>query len=579
MYNRFVIRRLTRNSPYARTARALNRWRHVQAILVKYGFDTLIEREELRKVREWMGKRGGQRKYIHLTMPERVRMMLQELGPTYVKLGQVLASRSDLLPAEWTFELAKLQDSVPSFSFELVRQIVLDELGKPLEQLFLEFNPEPIAAASISQVHYAVLPNLNQVVVKVQRPGAQIQVQSDIEIIRQVIHQVETRTLWGKRYGVMAILEEFERTLSLELDFRQEATNAVRLRRLMESESRVHVPYIYWELTAERVLTMEYIDGIKIDQLERLDRSGMDRSELARVFINSLAKQLLVDGFFHSDPHPANLLVKPEDGTLVYIDLGQMGRLLPEQRLQLCDLVRSIVRYDSEDVTRLIMSTGTPVRRVDEHKFQRDIDQIIHRYLESSLEQISISLVLAELLGSVMRHGVRLPSELTLAFKAIIQGEQVARFLDEKISILEVLRSASLRVLWQSFDPAQQFDQLSDTLRELNRWREWLPRTIQSILDQLEKGELTLAVDVLSLDHILSTFVIVANRLIAGLVIIGMLIGSALAMQVSGADTWKFIPVLGTIGFVSSSVLGFLLVWSVVSNIIETARARKRDQL
>jgi ubiquinone biosynthesis protein len=575
-----MFRAIRKQASSNRTFRAFGRWGEVQTILVKYGFDFLIERDELKTIREVLSKNLHliSPEYSKLTPPQRVRMMLEELGPTYVKLGQMLSSRSDLLPIDWITELSKLQDSLPSFPFETVREIVQQELGRPLEEVYLEFDPQPLAAASIGQVHHAVLTNLNHVVVKVQRPNIRQQVMSDMEIIRQIARQAEAHTSWGKRYNVTKILEEFSRSLILELDYRNEASNAMRLRRLMESEPKIHIPYIYWDLTSERVLTMEQIIGIKVNNLEVLDENHINRKEVANTFINSLIKQLLIDGFFHADPHPGNLMVEPDLGTLVYIDLGMMGRLLPDQCRFLGDLVSAIFRRDSNDVTRLLIDIGTPYEIVDDAALRRDIDYIINRYLESSLKQISVASLLAELMTSVMKHGLRLPSEMTLAFKTIMQGEQIARTLDENISILDVIKSATERLIWQSLSPGNQADRLRDGIREFNRLVDIVPGAVETILKQVTSGKLTIAIEIPMFARIVNTLFIVFNRLVAALIVVGMMMASALFMRTAGDAGYDFLRIVGLVGFLASGVAGAILVWGVLVNIITSSRDRRKDR-
>ena len=257
---------------------------------------------------------------LSISAGERLRLMLQELGPTYIKLGQILSSRRDLVPKDIVAELSLLQDQVPSFTFQEVQKIVESEFDRPVEELFLEFEEAPIAAASIGQVHKATLFDHTSVVVKVQRPNIIDQVNADLEIIRVLVRMVGSSS-FGRRYGVVDIFEEFARTLSLEMDYRNEATNADRLRRLMSDEPEVRVPEMYWDYISRRVLTMEYIEGVKVNDLERIDAAGVDRKFLAHVFVKTLFTQLMLDGFYHADPHPGNLLVNVQKGELIYIDL------------------------------------------------------------------------------------------------------------------------------------------------------------------------------------------------------------------------------------------------------------------
>jgi ubiquinone biosynthesis protein len=561
-----------------RPVRSLARWRDVQVILLKYGFDILIDREEINDIRILLKKRlkvsiGS---FEGLSTPHKVRMMLQELGPTYVKLGQILSSRNDLIGDLWTSELARLQDNVPPFAFEQVRRTIEEDLGKSLEELFLSFEVEPIAAASIGQVHRATLVDRGAVVVKVQRPRIHQQVQSDIEIMREIAKLIETRFGWGKRFGIIQIVEEFARTLLEELDYRNEAANARRLRYNMESEAHVHVPSIYNEMTSQRVLTMEDVQGVRIDDLSKLNEAEIDRPFLANIFISSIFKQLLLDGFFHCDPHPGNLLVNLDERTLNYIDLGQMGSLLTEQREQLCDVVGAIMQRDSKEVTRLLMVIGHPYQKVNEIALRRSVDHILYRYLEDSLEHISLASLLNEVLTAVFESGLRLPGEFSMAIKTIIQGEAVAHVLDPDIVVLDIARKVAEQILWQRMDPRQVTHQVNDVLKEVIRTAQTLPHAAEILLHQLENGSLKIGLDVPDFGRQVDRLSGITNRMTVGLIFMGSFIGSAIAMGVSPDTHWPIIPIIGVIGFVLSLVLGGLLVWLVFWDMWISKGGKKR---
>lgn len=554
-----------------RTGKSLQRWREVQAVLLRYGFDFLFEKEEVQEIRSFLhdrihltvGKHPSLDENIPKSIPKRACLMMQELGPTYVKLGQILSSRSDMLSDEWIAELSHLQDSVPPFPYEQVAQIIEKELGKPPNEVYLEFDCNPLAAASIGQVHRARLLSGEPVVVKIQRPGIKPQVHGDIDILLEIARLVESRTQWGKRLGMVSIIQEFGRTLDEEMDYRFEANNAERLRRNMMDQGQVDVPRMMWDLTTARVLTMEAVEGIKIDRLEQLDAAGVDRAELSDVFIRAVFKQLMIDGFFHADPHPGNLMVNTETRTLFFIDLGMMGSLLPEQRHQLGNLVQAIIRRDSSEVTRVVLQIGTIFGEVDSADLTRSIDRIINRYLDVSLERISIAELFAEILQAIGKHGIRLPSEYGLAIKTLIQGEGVARALDPNIAIVDILQTISQQMFWQQLDPRTLLDNLGTTLREANRLARALPTAVEGVLKSAEQGTLRVGLDIPDFRRTVHQLTVITNRMTAGLIVAGMIIGSAIAMGTSPKETWAFIPILGIIGFIISMLVGGTLVWLV----------------
>ena len=563
--------------------RNIRRWREVQAVLFRYGFDFLLDTKEIRSIQSLLNTRLNlplslpQSELAKFSLPQRVRLMLQELGPTFVKLGQILSSRSDLLPKEWIDELSRLQDDVPPFAFEEVQEIISAELG-PIEELFLDFDPEPIAAASIGQVHNAILPDFSEVVVKVQRPNIGPRVNSDLVFVREIARLINTRTDWGKKYGVMALVDEMSRTINEEMDYRFEATNADRLRWNLASMHRVQVPYMYWNLTTSRVLTMEMIKGVKVNDLNRIDSAGLDREELAKIFIRSIFKQLLVDGFFHADPHPANILVNLEEKKLAYIDLGMMGSLLPEQREQLGDILLAILQRDTESILRLALALGTPFEEVNEIKLRRQMAHLIHEYMEAPLERFSFSNLLSKVLTTIFFNGIRLPAELGWAAKTLLQGEEVGRTLYPEILIGEILQDVSKQVILNKLNPKTIIMDSASSIREYASLIEMLPNSLVSIIRQIERGDLRVRLEINDLRELVSQLLIIVNRLITGLVLVGMLIGSALAMSVSKDQTWGVIPILGTIGFILSMGLGLIMFINVWGDIGEKRKRIKKER-
>lgn len=557
--------------------RNIQRWREVQGILLRYGFDVLFDKKEISEIREVLKDKLkiSVGEFDKLSTPERMRLMLEELGPTYVKLGQVLSSRTDLLPEAWLTELVKLQDTVPSFPLETVNRTIEKELGKPPREIFLDFDETPLAAASIGQVHRATLKDLSPVVVKIQRPGIEKQIVSDLEIMRQIAQLIENRTAIGKKYRPVDIVDDFTKTLLDEIDYTNEASNADRLRRNMADQKGIHVPAIYWELTTNHILTMEAINGVKINNLAKIDEAGIDRTELATRFINSIFHQVLFDGFYHMDPHPGNLLVNLEDQSLNYIDLGMMGRLLPEQRDLLVEMIQAIIQNDSRQVVRTALVLGTPVGDVDLNGLQRAVDKIIGRYLNASLEQISLAPLINEIMSTFMKYQIRLPSELTLSVKPLIQGEGVAFDLDPSLQIIDIVRSVYRQVLRHRMDPQYLTTEAVKAVRETNRLLHKLPPAMDRLLDQVQDGSFGIRLEMDAFSHHVHRLETSVNRLTNALALAGMIIGSAIAMGVSPQNSYRFIPIIGTVGFVISMGFAFILVWTVLVDNFLHRKKRK----
>ncbi|MCD6474692.1 MAG: hypothetical protein J7K85_00345 [Anaerolineaceae bacterium] len=565
--------------------RNIRRWRELQAILFRYGFDFLIDSTEIKNVKTTLQSLNlpfslPETRLTELSVPERVRLMLQDLGPTYVKLGQILSSRSDLLPDSWIKELQKLQDAVPPFSFEIVERTIEEELGS-IKDIFLFVDPEPIAAASIGQVHYAILNDFKQVVIKVQRPDIENKIKSDLDLVMDFAKLVQNSTEWGKKYGTVGLAEELIRTLMDELDYNIEGTYADRLRRNMKKFDDIIVPKIYWEYTTKRILAMEAIDGIKINDIENINKLNLDREKISHTFIHSMFHQSFIDGFFHADPHPGNLMIDKETKKLVYLDTGMMGSLLPEQREQLGEIVQAIIRRDSETIVRLALTLGVPYQPINEQELSRDIDYLINLYLESPLERIEVSRVLSEIMTLIFEAGIRLPSALGMAAKALIQGEGIARTLYPEIQILKVMKDISLQVYMNRFQPKKTFWSVLGTIKDFQQLIKVFPRSLTNILDDLDKGQLKIGIEIVDLKDIINKVLVIANRLIVGVVLLGMMISSALAMGVSPDNTYTIIPILGVIGFIISIGIALMMivqVWSAIGAARRSDRRRKRRE-
>lgn len=549
-----------------KSVRTLQRWWQVQSTFLRYGFDMLVDQNEVQKVRSYLKDKLHQKphEFEAYSTPQKVRLMLQELGPTFVKLGQMAASQSNTLPPDWIEELEKLQSNVPPFSAEQVRQIVTTELDAPLEEKYKEFNLEPLAAASIGQVHSAVTHNNQPVVVKVQRPNIVPQIESDVAIMKEVAGWLEKTTTWAKNYGAVDIIDEFSFNLQIELDYRNEGRNADKLRDNLASEKGVHIPYIYWELVTGRILTMERINGVKITDLNALDGAEIDREALVQTFMQSMIQQLLVDGFFHADPHPGNVFVDLSNGTLVFLDTGMMGHLAEDQRREIINLLQAVQRSDTQEIVRIAMSIGIITKPVDERGLRRDINRLLNRYMTASLSEIPFAEVMSKVLTTIFDYGIRMPSELTLALKALVQTEEIARTLNPNIQITDVAQTISRHLFFEQLKPEVIAGKLNSTLMQLLQLIPLFNAALEQLLKEIKSGKLTIRLDVTDMPPDFQELPGIINRLTIGLAIAGMTVGSAIAMTASPENTSWIVPFLGVTGFVLSMVAGCFLVFSVL---------------
>lgn len=471
-----------------------------------------------------------------LTLQEKVRYMLQELGPTFVKFGQIVSSRAQELPLEWKEQLDRLQSNVPPFSYETAREIIVRELRNTPENLFASFDAEPFAAASTAQVHRAVLHDGTSVVVKIQRPNIDVTVKADLNVINDLTKVIQRRQEWARNMDLNGLVDEFGQAILYELDYRNEAANVRLLAKNMEGLEAVHIPAVYGELSTDKVLTMEFLPGVKISDVARIDAAGLDRPELARQFVMALTKQALFDGFFHSDPHPGNVLVNLDTGQIGFLDMGLMGELNRIQRMALADLLVSMVQQDGYSMGKaaLYLSRPLPGVKVDEQAFIEAMERFGQRFLGV---EGNMSYTFTALQDILRRFGLRLDRNFVLAFKTLMQADELIRTLEPTINLSETAVATS-SVLMRDQINTEAISQLVRTQisRSSREVIYRIPDLVQATtkwLDQYEKGRLSVHIDtsdlspqVNKLDKALSKSF---DRLLVGLVLASWLIGSAIA--------------------------------------------------
>jgi ubiquinone biosynthesis protein len=493
--------------------------------------------------------------------------MIEALGPTFIKLGQVVSSQTQSIPQDWMAELEKLQDSIPAFPEDQVRKAIINELHAPPEQLYKSFEMTPLAAASIGQVHSAVLMDNQAVVVKVQRPQIVPQIEADISIMREAARLLEGATNWAKNYGASKIVAEFADSLFAELDYRNEGRNADLLRRNLSGIRGMRTPYIYWELVTDKVLTMERIEGVKVTQVEVLRQAKLDLNKLADTFIRGMVQQILIDGFFHADVHPGNVFVDPKSGDIILIDLGMTGSLDETQRVELGSLIRALGKRDAHKVTQVILSLGEPYKPIQTETLEYDVKRLLKRHLGGSLSEFSYAKFLSELLSTLFSHGVRVPADLLFALKAVMQTEQIARTLNPDIKITDIALTASRQVYGYQFKPQMLKSHLSNALEQAMVLTPLLGDAIEQYLRDMKSGKRTIRLDASDLKPDLRQISTIGNRLTLALLLVGTIIGSVMAMSASQGDSTRVIYFLGVTGYVVSLVLIAILILALIREL------------
>lgn len=474
-------------------ARDIGRIRTISTVLARHGFGEIAQR---------MGfggaKKGDEAPVAVSAQPtgalaSRLRRVLEDLGPSFVKLGQIISTRSDVLPDELIAELTKLQDSVPPVPFDDIKEEVERSLGRPLEEVYEDFDPSPLAAASIAQVHRAKLKHedgLVDVVVKVQRPGISATVASDVDLLHTFAALLERAVPESRLYSPTGLVQQFDRAITNELDFTAEAENAIRFTQNFEHYHNVRFPKVYRDASSKRVLTLEYLDGQKIyDAIA----SGHSARRLARLAMDILVKQIFEDGFFHADPHPGNVLVlgAPDDPQFALIDLGMVGRLSPRMRDICVDLMVAAVRRDYDGIADAIYAIGQPVEKIDMNAYRAEVALLAEKYLGRQLKDIELSGLLRDLIQGATKYGLEIPTDFLLVGKALMTLEGVGKEIDPELDVFEEAKPFFLDILKKRYSPERLGSELLRRLEKLSGTTSDMPEQIREVLDDLRLGRLT----------------------------------------------------------------------------------------
>jgi len=466
------------------------RYREIANVMAKHGFGHMLNQLGLAEfINATWNKYSHKPESFATSKARRLRLVLEELGPTFIKLGQLLSTRSDLLAADYIDELAKLQDEVPRFPFHTVKERVQMELGDNLDDIFLSFEKDPLAAASIGQVHRATLKTGEQVVVKVQRPGINATTEVDIEILYDLAALVDRHAPWGENYSVVEVVEEFDHMLQEELDFTREGKHIKTFRQNFANDSHIFAPSVNWEYTTGKILTMEYLEGIKLTKPELLNRQKIDKKAIARRLTDAMLRQIFMHGFFHADPHPGNLMVV-QRGKIAFIDFGIVGRLDEEVRDKITNLVLGLVNRSTQDIIRAIVSLGAIPGSTDFNSLRRDIDRLRQKYYEIPLMDVSLSESLGDIMQITFDYNIRVPTEFTLLVKALITMEGIAAKLDPDLSIMEVVEPLGKELLTQRYSFKSVKKMLTENISEYHSIFTRLPKHLNQVLDIISSGEL-----------------------------------------------------------------------------------------
>ena len=548
-----------------RTYRHAKRYSAILNLLIKYGFGDLVDALDIREHIEIVKKKISRQQpepIEKLSRPERVRMVLEELGPTFVKLGQILSTRADLIPLEYVEELSKLQDAVPAFPYDSVKEIILSETGKTPGALFQSFHKKPIAAASIGQVHRAILKGTKEeVAIKVQRPDIQQTVEVDLEILLHLATLMERHVAELKFVHPTKIVNEFARTMEDEMDYRVEASHIERFARQFIDDRTMYVPKVFRELTTKRMLVMEFIDGIKASDFVALGKGGYDLKEVASRGADSMLQQICTWGFYHADPHPGNVLILPNN-VICFIDFGMMGRISQQEREDFTDFVEVLIHKDENKAVDALLELTDASADPKQSELQRDLMEFIDRYAYLPLKELEMGKLLQSIVEILRKHGMSLKPDLFLMVKALTISEGLGRSLDPEFEILEHAEPFFRKIRLTRYSFQGMTRDFVDTGTEWFRFVREIPVELRELLRKAREGKLKLDIEYGALEHTLFRLDLISGRIASAIVLSSLIIGSSIIVLSNTPPKWHEMPIIGLAGLFIAAVMGFWLLTS-----------------
>ncbi|MEC5182166.1 ABC1 kinase family protein [Arthrobacter sp. CG_A4] len=539
----------------------VHRYQQISEVLARHGLGFLVGIAGLER---WVpfhhGLMGHERRTQPYTNPDHLRLALEELGPTFIKLGQLLSTRPDLLPPPFQTELSKLQDAAPPVAGATIRRLIREELGAGPDEVFADFTLEPLASASIGQAHAATLHDGTPVVVKVRRPDVIPTIEADLDILQNLAVQISRRWDAAADYNLPGIAAEFAQTLRAELDYLQEGRNAERFAHNFAADRGVHIPRVFWETSTSRVLTLERIVGLKVNDLEALDRAGIDRAALAVRSAGTAVKMVFEDGFFHADPHPGNLFIEP-GGRIGLIDFGMVGEVNDVLRGQLDVLLSAVARNDPDRLGSALLNLSVTRQPVDRSLLRADMTRFIALYEGRQLSQIEIGPLIVQALALMRTHHLQMPQELAKLVKMMIMAEGIGVELDPRFTLSEVLAPHAKKLLVSRFSPQALARRMAAAGADAAELAVDLPDVLRRVVDNLDTG-LEVHLRAAELEPLVGRMERVGNRLVAGM-ISAALIGGVGALAAGDRDRWgSWEKPLMRAGLGAGGALGAYLIWT-----------------
>ncbi len=490
-------------------------------------------------------------------------MVLGELGPTFVKFGQVLSTRPDLLPDKYIAELTKLQDRVPPFSVDEVRKIFREDLGRDPESIFRTFDPKPIASASIAQVHSATLESGRRVAVKVQRPGIHRIIETDLSILEELTGLIERHVVELRIFRPTELVQQFARSIRRELDFILEAQAVERFRKNFADDPTRFIPAVHWDFTTSRILITDFVDGIKVTDVEAIESRGLDRKVIAQNGARAILREVFEFRLFHADPHPGNFFVL--DGNVIAtVDFGIVGHLDDETAEHMAQVMLAVVSRDVDGILKAFRDFGVLHDQVDRAFLKADIQEFLDRYYGLPLEKIDAEKIIEDMLRVVRRHRVVLPVNLALLGRMLSVAAGVGRMLDPGFDVIAQARPFVKSFLAHRMNPRRRIREVARTWREYEAAFRSFPSDFEEIVAKLKKGEMLVSLHHEGLSRLILEMDRSSNRLAFGLIVASLIIGSSLVMQLSNSPTVFGLSAIALVGYITAGILGLWLVIAIL---------------
>jgi len=543
-----------------RTYRHVRRYQEILSVLVKYGFGDVVDGLNIKQHIEigWQKISGKQPEQIEkLSRPQRVRMAMEDLGPTFVKLGQILSTRPDLIPLEYAQELTKLQDNVPPFPHEDAKAIIKSETGSLPEELFSSFDPTPIAAASLGQVHKAMLKDTEEAVaIKIQRPDIQKIIEVDLEIMLHLASLLERNVEEMEVLHPTKIVTEFARAMEEETDYTIEASHVEHFARQFLDDPTIYVPKVFRELTTKRILTMEYIDGIKASAMDQLKQQGYHLEEIAKRGANLIMKQIFVHGFYHADPHPGNIFILP-DAVICFLDFGMMGRISQQEREDFTDLVMMIVRKDEKKTVDALLKLANFAADPDRGMLEVEMATFFDQFLHLSLRELEIGKMLQRVLEILTENRMSLKPDYFLMVKALSTVEGLGKSLDPDFQIVRQAEPFLQQIQSTRYTPKRIASALIDSGTEFVHLIKEIPSELHEVLRGAKEGKLGIEIVPRGLDRTIFKLEQISDHIASAIILASLIIGSSIVTLSNIPPKWRNIPVIGVVGFVVAGIMGF----------------------